>query len=113
MHFLHGVASATGITVVPFSINHLRQESDTTPTEGATNSVVSTSRPLIYLLRPLASMAVPLGIELSTDHAPGHSSVWADGLSRNFPQVVNDVDDSNRFQVQNSQLLTRLRSWTL
>ena len=43
--------------------------------------MLSTSVPLCHFLQALALSAVSLGVELDIDHEPGHSNLWADGLS--------------------------------
>lgn len=62
------------------------------------NKCFTTSRPLVYFLQPLVATAVPLGVELSIDHEPGHSNIFFDGLSRTSPHTAQQLGPTLRSQ---------------
>ena len=68
---------------------------------------------MIWFLQPLVGTAVSLGVELSVDHEPGHSNVLADGLSRDYPDVVGLFDPAKRVHVNLYSLLRRGNAWHL
>ena len=90
-----------------------RQSSDNSATEGSINKLLSTSRPLVHFLQPLVAKAVGMGIELQIVHEPGHSNISVDGLCRDFPHVMSQLDPAHRVQVSAPQLLNYSHPWTL
>ena len=56
---------------------------------------------------------MPLGVDLEIDHEPGHSSIWADGLSRDFENVLAQFSPTNRVHIDIDTLLHRHTAWTL
>ena len=56
--------------------------------------------------------AVGLGVDLTIDHAPGHSNILADGLPRDFPATLAQFDPALRVSFSVGQLLTSERPWS-
>jgi hypothetical protein len=88
MQFLRG-------TAVQFSVP---LQSDSVPTEGATNKLFTTSSPLKHFVQVLAAWCMTARIRPVVSHLGGERNHLADGLSRAKPDVVLQFDSSRRIE---------------
>ena len=76
---------------------------------GAGNKLFTTKAPLKYFIQSLAGVMASLDLEVVIAHRPGVLNVWADGLSRGFPEVVQLFNPSRRVRLPPA-VLVRTRS---
>ena len=84
----------------------LRHFSDNTPTEGAVNRLYSSSAPMKWFVQCFASWCEILNVEVQISHIQGESNIWADGLSRGFPNTLGLFKQERRIQIPVKELLT-------
>ena len=63
-------------------------QSDSVPTEGATNKLFTTSKPLKYFVQTLAAWCLTGSIKPVVSHLGGQRNFDADGLSRAKPETM-------------------------
>ena len=66
----------------------LRAEDDNMPSEAAIDKLFSTKPPLSHVLLHMAAWVTRSGMDIRVSHVAGVDNIWADGLSREIPEIV-------------------------
>ena len=80
-------------------------QSDNAPTVGGVNKLCSSAWPQAFFIQNIASWAAFLRLHLDVAHLPGVDNVWADGLSRGFPDTLSLFEQKNRCLLSVTDLL--------